>query len=69
MATSHINDAQPAVSQTNVRSQVNAGIVGTAVLQRIIHALKEFRRSRFRPIKVNNAANTTHRCSLVALHF
>src|SRR5689334_8225134 len=69
MAAGNIDDAQPAVSETNVRSQMNTGIVRTPVLQRVIHALNELRGNPVRLVKVNNAADATHDCSSVTLHF
>src|SRR5690242_17801137 len=68
MAAGNIDDAQPAVSEANVRSQMNTGVVRTAVLQRIIHALNELRGNPVRLVKVNNAADTTHGCSSVAIY-
>jgi hypothetical protein len=64
MPAGNINDAQPAVSETDVRSQVNAGIIWTAVRQRVVHALEESRGNRLGPVKVNDPAYATHHYSL-----
>src|SRR5690348_12451005 len=64
MAAGYVNDAQPAVSQTDIGGHIHPGVVRTAVSQGVVHTLDQFAGDWFRAASINDAANAAHFCSL-----